>query len=151
MAVRLAIAATIALVGYSAFGQTTRTSPSASPTGSSKSSSFATSPNSPCYSSTNPTSPCYSESGFPTFSAVAPPAVAAPEAVSPNASTGTVLAPSSSHVFTADQAKSRIEAKGYSNVSRPQKFADGSWHSKAIKDGKPVTVILDAQNNIVDY
>jgi hypothetical protein len=51
--------------------------------------------------------------------------------------------------FTEDQAKSRLEAKGYSSVSGLQKDATGIWRGKAMKDGKPVNVILDFQGSIV--
>jgi hypothetical protein len=57
--------------------------------------------------------------------------------------------PQAAHAFTADQAKSRIEANGYSNVSGLQKDAKGIWRGKAVKDGKPVNVILDLQGSVV--
>jgi hypothetical protein len=48
-----------------------------------------------------------------------------------------------------DQAKSRIEAKGYSNVSGLQKDNHGIWRGKAtMKDGRFVTVVLDLEGNI---
>jgi hypothetical protein len=56
----------------------------------------------------------------------------------------------SARAFTADQAKSRIEAKGYSNVSKLQKAADGSWRSQAAKDGRLVNVILDTLNHVTE-
>jgi hypothetical protein len=56
---------------------------------------------------------------------------------------------SSARAFTADQAKSQIEAKGYSDVSGLQKDTKGKWRGKAVKDGNPVNVILDVQGNIV--
>jgi hypothetical protein len=47
------------------------------------------------------------------------------------------------------QAKSRIEAKGYLNVSGLQKNDRGIWRGHAIlKDGRPVTVIIDLEGNI---
>jgi hypothetical protein len=55
----------------------------------------------------------------------------------------------STRAFTADQAKSKIEAKGYSDVSGLQRDAKGGWRGKAVKDGSPVSVILDVQGNIV--
>ncbi len=51
--------------------------------------------------------------------------------------------------FTEGQAKSRIEARGYSNVSGLMKDAKGLWHGKAMKDGKPANVALDYQGNVV--
>ena len=57
--------------------------------------------------------------------------------------------------FTQAQAKSHIEAKGYSNVSAPKKDNKGIWRATAIKNGNadknslPVTVSLDYQGNVV--
>jgi hypothetical protein len=50
--------------------------------------------------------------------------------------------------FTEGQTKSRIEAKGFSNLSELQKDADGVWRGKALKDGKSVNVSLDFQGNV---
>lgn len=51
--------------------------------------------------------------------------------------------------FTEGQAKSRIEAAGYSDVSDLKKDDAGIWRGKAKKDGKAVTVALDFQGNVV--
>jgi hypothetical protein len=51
--------------------------------------------------------------------------------------------------FTEGQAKSRIEANGFSNVSALQKDADGVWRGKAMKNGASVSVGMDFQGNIV--
>jgi len=50
--------------------------------------------------------------------------------------------------FTEGQAKSRIEARGYANVSGLAKDHDGLWRGKAMKDGKAVNVTLDYQGNV---
>jgi hypothetical protein len=50
--------------------------------------------------------------------------------------------------FTEGQAKSRIEAAGYTDVSGLMKDKDGIWHGKGSKAGKMVTVSLDYQGNI---
>ena len=48
-----------------------------------------------------------------------------------------------------DQAKSRIEAKGYSNVSGLEKDSRGIWRGKGnLKDGRSVYVTLDLAGNI---
>jgi hypothetical protein len=48
-----------------------------------------------------------------------------------------------------EQAKSRIEAKGYLNVSKLQKDAHGIWRGNAsLKDGRAVEVVLDLEGNI---
>jgi hypothetical protein len=39
------------------------------------------------------------------------------------------------HVFTRDQAKTLIEAKGFSSVSGLRRDVDGVWHGSAEKDG----------------
>ena len=51
--------------------------------------------------------------------------------------------------FTEGQAKSRIEAAGYSDVSDLKKDDAGVWRGKAKKDGKAVTVAVDFQGNVV--
>jgi putative membrane protein len=50
--------------------------------------------------------------------------------------------------FTEGQAKSRIESRGYANVSGLAKDANGLWRGKAMKDGKAVNVTLDYQGNV---
>ena len=42
--------------------------------------------------------------------------------------------------FTEGQAKSRIEANGYANVSDLKKDDQGVWRGKAQKDGKTIEV-----------
>jgi hypothetical protein len=157
MNVRAISAATVALLLMSndAFAQTTRTSPSSASTSPTISSSSATSPNSPC-SATNPSSPCYSPNAprNPCYSAAAPDEPCS-NTVTP--SSGTSQTPSQSSVttprataraFTEDQAKSQIEAKGYSNVSGLRKDPKGIWRGKAEKDGSPVNVILEVNGNV---
>jgi hypothetical protein len=50
--------------------------------------------------------------------------------------------------FTEAQARSRIEAAGFTNVSGLAKDNDGVWHGKAAKAGKTSTVSLDYQGNV---
>ncbi|WP_418902004.1 hypothetical protein [Terripilifer ovatus] len=50
--------------------------------------------------------------------------------------------------FTEAQAKSRLEANGYSTVSNLMKDDKGIWRGKASKDGKSVDVTVDFQGNI---
>jgi hypothetical protein len=57
---------------------------------------------------------------------------------------------SGANSFTEAQAKSHIEAKGYSNVSALKKDKNGIWHGTAVKDGSlPAHVSLDYQGNVV--
>jgi hypothetical protein len=51
--------------------------------------------------------------------------------------------------FTEGQAKSRIEGKGFSNVTGLQKDSEGVWRGKADQDGKNVSVSVDFQGNVV--
>jgi hypothetical protein len=51
--------------------------------------------------------------------------------------------------FTEGQAKSRIEADGFSQVSGLKKDDAGVWRGKAMKSGKTVNVTLDFQGNVV--
>jgi hypothetical protein len=152
----LAAAVALCMISGCAFGQTTRTSPSASSTTKSIPSSSSTSPNSPC-DSTNPTSPCYSANAprNPCFNALAPnepcsttttpnPPTAPPQSAPAAAITSQAI----SRAFTADQAKSQIEADGYSKVSGLKKDDKGIWQGKAVKDGLPVNVTLDTAGKV---
>jgi hypothetical protein len=59
-------------------------------------------------------------------------------------------APVSGHnSFTEGQAKSRIEADGYTNVTELKKDENGVWRGKGMKDGKSMTISLDFQGNII--
>jgi putative membrane protein len=51
--------------------------------------------------------------------------------------------------FTADQAKSRIQKAGFSEVSALTKDDQGIWRGQASKDGKSTAVALDYQGNVV--
>jgi len=71
------------------------------------------------------------------------PAVATPNANNPGAPAA------GANSFTEGQARSRIEAAGYSNVSGLGKDKDGIWRGKASKEGRAVDVALDYQGNVV--
>jgi hypothetical protein len=73
------------------------------------------------------------------------PAVAASNTVNPGAPAA------GANSFTEGQAKSRIEAAGYSDISGLMKDKDGVWRGKASKAGKPFTVSLDYQGNVVAH
>lgn len=51
--------------------------------------------------------------------------------------------------FTEGQAKSRIEAKGFTAVSDLKKDDAGVWRGQAQQSGKTVTVSVDFQGNVV--
>ena len=135
-------AAVLALVAGSALAQTQPTGPSAYATSATISSSYPTSALSPCYSGTNPSSPCYSGTEYPSYSAVTPPELF-PNMTNPR------IAELGANSLNEDQARSRIEAKGYSNISGVQKDDHGIWRGKAtMKDGRSVAVTLDLEGNI---
>ena len=76
----------------------------------------------------------------------------------PNAHTPAVATPSTinadapaagANSFTEAQAKSRIEAAGFSGVSGLMKDKDGVWRGKASKGGSTTDVALDFQGNVV--
>ena len=50
--------------------------------------------------------------------------------------------------FTMNQAKSQIEAKGYTRVAKLKKDENGVWRGTATKDGKPGPVSVDYQGNV---
>ncbi len=51
--------------------------------------------------------------------------------------------------FTMEQAKSRIEAAGYSGVTGLAKDKDGVWRGTATKGGTAQSVSLDYQGNVI--
>lgn len=51
--------------------------------------------------------------------------------------------------FTESQAKSRIEAAGFADVSGLKLDDQGIWRATANKDSKSVQVALDYQGNVV--
>jgi hypothetical protein len=51
--------------------------------------------------------------------------------------------------FTEGQAKSRIEARGFTNVVGLKKDSDGVWRGTATQGGKSVKVSVDFQGNVV--
>jgi hypothetical protein len=51
--------------------------------------------------------------------------------------------------FTEGQAKSRLEANGYSNVTDLKKDENGVWRGSAMNAGAKVNVSVDYRGNIV--
>ena len=147
----LVAAAVTATISLPAFTQTQPTRPSAYPTVRTLFSAFPTSPLSPCHPSLrhghrrfgyfDPGSPCYSGTIYPSYTALMP------FEPPPRPSLRAALQ-GASHLNEA-QAKLRIEAKGYANVSGLHKDSRGIWRGDAtLKNGKPVQVVLDLQGNI---
>jgi hypothetical protein len=147
----LIAAAIVASIAGPGFAQTQRTRPSAYATAPTQPSAFPTAAINPCSSgpsleqrdrrsSFNPTSPCYTGTQYPSYSAIAP-------FEFPKEPNRQILPGANS--LNEDQAKLRIEAKGYSNVSGLQKDNQGTWRGKAtLKDGRSVIVVLDLEGNI---
>ena len=54
----------------------------------------------------------------------------------------------STAAMTETQAKARIEAQGYANVSELRKDAQGMWTARAMKDGKSHQLSLDTRGQI---
>jgi hypothetical protein len=50
--------------------------------------------------------------------------------------------------YTRGEARSRIEAKGYTNVTHLRKDESGVWRATAQKDGKSTSVSVDYQGNV---
>ena len=50
--------------------------------------------------------------------------------------------------ITQAQAKERLEAAGYTNVSALRKDDQGIWRGTAMKDGRQVNVGIDFKGNI---
>jgi hypothetical protein len=163
----IVVAVLASMPGFT-FAQTQPTRQSAYATVPTIPSAFATAPINPCYSgpsheryfasfrdhprthfyngpghrwsSFNPTSPCYTGTKYPSYSAIE-------QSEFPNRTSRQALPGADS--LNEDQAKLRIETKGYLNVSELQKDNHGIWRGKAImKNGRSVAVILDLDGNI---
>jgi periplasmic protein CpxP/Spy len=50
--------------------------------------------------------------------------------------------------FTEAQARSRLEAQGFGNVTELRKDEQGIWRGKAQKDGKSVSVGIDYKGTV---
>ena len=50
--------------------------------------------------------------------------------------------------FTRSEAKSQIEAKGYTHVTHLRKDESGVWRGTAMKDGHSGSVSVDYQGNV---
>ena len=83
---------------------------------------------------------------FAQTSSTTPPAVA-----NPHDTAKTTAAPvAGKNSFTMAEAKKRIEAKGYTQVSGLMQDNQSIWRGKAMKAGQSVGVALDYQGNITE-
>lgn len=72
-----------------------------------------------------------------------------PPAVTMDNGTRTADAPApGANSFTEGQARSRIEAAGFSGVNDLQKDEQGIWRGRATRNGQQVSVSLDFQGNV---
>jgi hypothetical protein len=55
---------------------------------------------------------------------------------------------SGANSFTMKEAKSQIEAKGYTNITKLKKDKKGVWRGIAKKDGVAAPVSVDYQGNV---
>jgi hypothetical protein len=70
---------------------------------------------------------------------------------SQNSSNRMVDAPVKGHnSYTEGEAKSRIEKKGFANVSDLKKDDQGVWRGHAMKNGQRVDIALDYQGNVIE-
>lgn len=134
-------AAVVASMTGSAFAQTQPTRPTGYATVPTMPSAYATTAINPCYSSFNPNGSCYTGTIYPSYSAITPAEIP----IRKNQQVALLGADS----LNEDQAKVRIEGKGYLDISGLQKDKHGIWRGKAtLKDGRSVAVILDLEGNI---
>jgi hypothetical protein len=90
------------------------------------------------------------QTSAPAPAPVTPPAVApAPVTPIPASPTATTPPVPGANSFTEGEARSRIEASGYTDVTDLQKDSQSIWRGKAMKDGKSVSVSLDFQGHVV--
>ena len=72
-----------------------------------------------------------------------------PAVNSPNSPPNSGAPVAGANSFTEGQARSRIEAQGFKDVSGLQKDDRGVWRGKASQDGKVMNVSVDFQGNVV--
>jgi hypothetical protein len=72
-----------------------------------------------------------------------------PAVDSPNSPPNPQAPVAGANSFTEGQAKSRIEEKGFKNVSDLKKDDAGVWRGKADQNGRAVNVSVDFQGNVV--
>ena len=87
----------------------------------------------------------FAQTGTSTTPVLNPPAVSSTNLDSKNAAAPVA----GKNSFTEAQARSRIEARGYANVTGLKKDDNSIWRGKATKGGASVDVALDYQGNIV--
>lgn len=85
----------------------------------------------------------------PTPSAPANPNAKTPAVNSPNSPPNPGAPVAGANSFTEGQAKSRIEANGFTNVTGLKKDDAGVWRGTASKGSQSMSVSVDFQGNVV--
>ena len=130
--------AALAMTAGAAFAQTTTTTPSASPTAPAVTTPSPTT--TPPPSPSSPAAPLNQSNN----SSTTPPAV-----TTSNANNKTSAAPvKGRNSFTIGEARRRITAGGFTQVTSLRKDQDGIWRGKAMKNGQSVSVYCDYQGNV---
>jgi putative membrane protein len=81
---------------------------------------------------------------------------AGPVIAQTSGTTSTAPAPSAAapipgaNSFTKGEARKRIEAQGFANVSDLKKDDQGIWRCEAMKNGKKSQVALDYKGNVIE-
>ena len=88
----------------------------------------------------------FAQTGTGTTPALNPPTVSSSTTPDSKSAAAPVAGKNS---FTEAQARSRIEAHGYADVTGLKKDDNSIWRGKATKGGTSVDVALDYQGNIV--
>lgn len=82
----------------------------------------------------------------------APGAIISPPAATPPTTTQRAAAPvAGANSFTEAQARSRIEAAGYSQLANLRKDDAGIWHAQARHAGASVTVSMDFRGDVTSH
>src|SRR5579862_3750474 len=87
------------------------------------------------------------QTSTPATAPMNPPAVT-PVPAAPTSPSATTPPVPGANSFTEGEARSRIEASGYTDVADLKKDAQSIWRGKAMKDGKSVSVSLDFQGHV---
>jgi hypothetical protein len=94
--------------------------------------------------STRPASPAPAPSDRSGTTSVGPSTEGGQSAVRMDEGTRTAATPQpGANSFTEGQARSRIEAAGFSNVTELQKDDQGIWRGQGMREGRQVSVALD--------
>ena len=99
--------------------------------------------------STRPANPAPAPADRSGATAVGPATESGQRAVTIDQGTRTAATPQpGANSFTEGQARSRIEAAGFSNVTELQKDDQGIWRGRGMRNGQQTSVALDFQGNV---